>query len=133
MGLPGRLKSSVTSFSYAQPPYTLFQRSKVCSEILIRGITSVTGAPVSACFSANAIRYSVYRDSSRPSDWPKGFKGPGNSRSKWAKRQGGRQSRMQSGRYFRSFVSLRARLSCSHSGFAMVANASGGAFATARS
>jgi len=54
-------------------------------------MTSATGVPVSACYSANAICSSVYLDFFISSSLPEGFTKPENSRSKWAKKQGGRQ------------------------------------------
>jgi len=59
--------------------------------IPIRRMTSATGVPVSACISAKAICSSVYLDFFISSFLPKGFSKPENSRSKWTKKQGGRQ------------------------------------------
>ena len=53
----------------------------------IRRMTSATGVPVSACFSANAICSSVYLDFFMSSSLPKGFSRPENSRSNWAKKR----------------------------------------------
>jgi hypothetical protein len=54
-------------------------------------MTSASGVPVSACFSAKAICSSVYLDFFISSSLPTGSAGPENSRSNWAKKQGGRQ------------------------------------------
>ncbi len=48
----------------------------------ISRMTSVTGMPVSACFSAKAIHLSVYRDFFFSSFLPEGFTKPENAHSK---------------------------------------------------
>jgi hypothetical protein len=62
-------------------------------------MTSATGVPVSACFSAKAICSSVYLDFFISSFLPEGFSRLENSRSKWTKKQRGRQNNDCVGRY----------------------------------